>query len=71
MSVFMFVLGRQTMVEITVFYIRTGPVWYMGWCLHFMSDKYIWCDSVPAIRLGCGSGWYSQCSTYCICYRSV
>jgi len=71
MSVFISVLGRQTMVEITVLYITTSPVWYMGWCLHFMSDKHIWCDCVPTIRLGCGSGGHSQCSTYCSCYRSV
>jgi hypothetical protein len=58
-------------VEVTVLYIRTGPVWDMGWRLYFMFDKYIWCDCVPAIRMGCGSGRCPKCSTYCICYRLV
>jgi hypothetical protein len=59
------------MVEVTVLHIRTSSVWNVGWCLHFMSDKHIWCDCVSAFRLGSGSSRCPKCSTYCICYRLV
>jgi hypothetical protein len=59
------------MVEVTVLHIRASSFWNMGWCLHFMPDKYIWCDRVSAFRLGSWSGRRPKCSNYCICYRLV
>jgi hypothetical protein len=59
------------MVEVTVLHIGASSVWNLGWCLHIMSDKYIWCDRVPAFRVGSGPGRCHECSAYSICDRLV
>lgn len=69
--IYIFFSGRQTMVEIAVLHIRASTLWNMGWCFHFVSDKYIWCNCVPAFRLGSGSSRRPKCNTYCIRYRFV